>query len=203
MATLVIGATALFLIACTANIPDDEASPIHHVKLTMQGDQVYAHVTLKRKFINQLLTHLTQGETFNLHYHYILARSRPWLPKQILARKNIKKHLRYHLITRRFQLQDLHSEQKSYTTELEEAYTFINPPAYLPLLGKEKFSAGEYHLTLRFNAEQAGASHIFRKLYHWFTFWEPVEYEKTASYERLDIAIKSKASQTNTPVQQP
>ncbi|MBF0136351.1 MAG: DUF4390 domain-containing protein [Magnetococcus sp. DMHC-1] len=177
-----------FLTACqTEHAPPP--NPLREVVASMQGNNLYAQATLTPAFQREALELLKQGEPILAAYRFRLLEVRTLLPDREVSRLKLKRRLRYHLITQRYEMQEITRGQTYYTDDDDEALQFLGHPRNI-LLEERKTGATthfllpgrRYLLETHFELEREGISRPLRFLNRLFTFWRPVDYRLVTEF---------------------
>ncbi|MBF0153825.1 MAG: DUF4390 domain-containing protein [Magnetococcales bacterium] len=168
-------------------------NPLREVAASLQGSSLYAQALLSPEFQRETLELLKQGEPIQATYRFRLREGRTLLPDREVSRLTLQRRLRLHLITQRFEMQDITRGQTSYTDDDDEALQFLGHPrdVLLEERGSKNraatnfpVSGRRYFLEARFELEREGISRPLRFLNRLFTFWRPVDYRLETEFHR-------------------
>ncbi|ABK43266.1 hypothetical protein Mmc1_0745 [Magnetococcus marinus MC-1] len=190
---LVLLLPLLWLSACSDRPVEERMMVIESVEAVVRGDTLYARAKLSKEYQNTLKARLNSGQPVLVSYHFTLTRHNRWLPDHTFARGQVIRKLRYHLITQRYEMEDVTKQHISYTQEPSEALNFLCQPRYVPLtqsgslggilVASKAGQLSDFILHSRFERHRQGMSRMFRVLFRLLTFWEPLTYDKFAEYQ--------------------
>ncbi|MEG3640003.1 DUF4390 domain-containing protein [Magnetococcus sp. PR-3] len=184
----------LFWLTACADRPIEEQIPVlESVEAVVRGDTLYARAKLSKAYKNTLKERLNTGQPVLVSYRFTLIKHNRWLPNYEFAAAQIQRRVKLHLITERYEMEDLTEEAISYTQEPSEALNFLSQPRYVPLAQSKTLDGllvvakpdqfADFILHSQFERHRQGVSRMFRVLFRMLTFWEPLTYDKTAEYQ--------------------
>ncbi len=182
---LLIFCLALFITACENQPPQQIVNPIAKASAFIQRGDLYARASLNQEFSRHIISALHHGEPMPATYHFSFYRHQEFLPDLPLTKVTIKRRLRLRLVTERYEMHDLDSDQIHYTPDVDKAISFFSNPRFV-LLGKEVNLKPEYRywLHVEFEIDHKGMSPMFRTLKHWLTLDKNTDYQLSVDFEQ-------------------
>ncbi|MBF0177487.1 MAG: DUF4390 domain-containing protein [Magnetococcales bacterium] len=188
-----LGVILLISLAACQGEDAPPPNPLREVVASLQGNNLYAQAVLTARFQREVLDLLKQGEPILATYRFRLREERAFFPDREVSRLKLRRRLRLHLITQRFEMQDITRGEVSYTDDDDEAMQFLGHPRNILLeehgdkdgtTGRFLDAGRRYFLEARFELEREGISQPLRFLNRLFTFWRPVDYRLETEYRR-------------------
>ncbi|MBF0183996.1 MAG: DUF4390 domain-containing protein [Magnetococcales bacterium] len=175
------------LLTCRENKQPTQPGVIQQANLFRQGEKLYVRAELDPTISKQLMEFLNNGEPLWATYRFRLYQQNQILPDLRISQTISKRRLRLRLITRRFEMLDGQSGQIQYTSNPDEAMSFIGAPRYIQLATlKEKNSPLSsrylYRLQVDLTLEHEDLSHLFHLLDRWFNLEQSGQFHLHTPY---------------------
>ncbi|MBF0588733.1 MAG: DUF4390 domain-containing protein [Magnetococcales bacterium] len=176
----------LFVAACSPHPHDQLPTDVFQTAgLSEQEGKLYAQVRLTDARLKDIFSVAQRGEPILVTYRFRLRQVRHWLPDPSAAELLVSRRLRLRLITERYEMRDLQTDDVRTTTDPDEARQFLGDLGFMPLMDAAALIAGEaYRLEIHFHSERDGVSRMYRILNRWLTFWKPDDYIHHVPYRR-------------------
>jgi hypothetical protein len=175
----------LLTTGCSSESQPQVVNPIAKASAFLQGGDLYARAGLNPEFSKHIISALHHGEPMQATYHFSFYRHQEYLPDLPLAKVTIKRRLRLRLVTERYEMHDLNSDQIHYTEDKDKAISFFSNPRFV-LLGKNAHLKKEhsYWLNIDFEIDHKGMSPMFRTLKQWLTFDRGRDYKFSVDFKQ-------------------
>ncbi len=175
------------LFACQENKSPAQPGVIQQASLFSQGDKLYVMAEMEQNYLKRLAEFLNTGEPVWASYSFRLYRNHPWLPDLRIGQVTVKRRLRLRLVTRRFEMLDGQTGQIQYTSNPEEAMSFLGAPRYVPLgtltHNRKKLSSDHsYRLEVALTLEHEDMSTLLHLLDQWFSFGQSSQFYFQTAY---------------------
>ncbi len=175
------------LIGLTGCALSDDPPPVRVIQSAsaiLEGQKLYAQLALDSDYLANLMNLLKHGEPIVAHYRFRFYRLNDWLTDSRLLQVTIKRRLQLRLISERFEMLDLTNDQTHFTSDPEEAMSFIGQPRYIPLSDQVRLRPERrYRLEVRLNLEHEGMSSTYRLLNRWLSIGQSGDFQFQSPFE--------------------
>ncbi|MBF0191668.1 MAG: DUF4390 domain-containing protein [Magnetococcales bacterium] len=172
-----IALLAILLSGCGKDPLPTPPPVIQEASLLLQGDKLFAQVSLTSAFQTRIGQQLKQGDPLLATYRFSVMRQPKWLPDTRILDKEIQRHIRMRLITERYEMREENSRLVHYASSEHEAMNFFANPRFIPLHGRFKPLPGmRYQLRTHVSITPEGMSRMFQLLDRWLTLNQSMDF---------------------------
>lgn len=175
----------LFLGGCSDLAHEGSSvNPIEEVTVFKQEDKLYASVRLRSDYLDAVFKETESGEPVLAYYRFDFYRHQDHFFDKLLGHEVVQRRLRLRLVTQRYEMIKIPTNELQYTAEENEAISFLGAPRYILLGTGITITPNErYYLTVGFTLEHQGMSWVLGVLKCWLTLSPPIIHTKMVWFE--------------------